>query len=42
MNICYKNYTLVYTCYGISLYGTNGFIQTFSTENEAIEYIERS
>ena len=40
MSIYYKGYTLVYTCSGVSLYGSNGFIQSFSTEDEAIEYIE--
>lgn len=40
MSINYGSYTLVYTCYGVSLYGSNGFIQSFSTEDEAIEYIE--
>lgn len=39
MSICYKEYMLVYTCSSVSLYGSNGFIQNFSTEDEAIEYI---
>lgn len=38
--IYYKEYTLIYTCSGISLYDSNGFIQNFPSENEAIEYIE--
>lgn len=40
MSTYYREYTLVYTCYGVTLYGSNGFIQNFSTENEAIEYIK--
>ena len=39
MSSCYKEYTLIYTCFGINLYGSNGFIQSFSTVEEAIEYI---
>lgn len=39
MSTCYREYTLVYTNFGISLYSTNGFIQNFVTEDEAIEYI---
>ena len=40
MSVSYREYTIVYTCGGVSLYGTNGFIQSFSTEDEAIEYVE--
>lgn len=39
MSSCYRGYTLVYTCYGINLYGSNGFIQNFASDTEAIEYI---
>lgn len=39
MSACYRGYTLVYTYYGVSLYGHGGFIQNFATEDEAIEYI---
>ena len=39
MSACYRGYKLIYTSYGVSLYGINGFIQNFSTEDEAIEYI---
>lgn len=39
MSTCYREYTLVYTYHGVSLYGHNGFIQSFATEDEAIEYI---
>lgn len=40
MSTYYREYTLVYTCSGINLYNSNGFIQTFSTTDEAIEYIK--
>lgn len=40
MSVCYREYTLIYTCCGVALYGSTGFIQSFSTEKEAIEYIE--
>ena len=40
MSVCYREYKLIYTCYGVSLYGSNGFIRCFSTEDEAIEYIK--
>ena len=36
----YHEYTLIYTCYGVNLYGSNGFIQSFSSYDEAIEYVE--
>lgn len=39
MSISYREYTIIYTCSGVSLYGSNGFIRNFSTEDEAIEYI---
>lgn len=39
MSTCYREYTLVYTCCGINLYGSSGFIQSFATEDETIEYI---
>lgn len=40
MSVYYREYKLIYTCCGVSLYGSNGFIQSFPTDNEAIEYIE--
>lgn len=42
MSACYREYTLIYTCGGVNVYGSNGFIQSFATENEAIEYIEEA
>lgn len=39
MSIYYKEYTLVFTRSGVSVYGNNGFIQSFSTEDEAVEYL---
>ena len=39
MSVCYKEYTLIYTCYGVNVYGNGGFIQSFPTVEEAIEYV---
>ena len=39
MSTCYREYTLVYTYNGVSLYSSNGFIQNFASDTEAIEYI---